>query len=119
MLILGMTLFPTTSTTVSLYCFAASIPASKARNSAYIVSLLWSALIAAPYAVVFTFPRRADANPTNHFWRCLAESGLTPRLLHPSEGPKLPSFGLGSTNLVERPSAEVRARRISSPSWRR
>lgn len=59
------------------------------------------------YAVVFTFPPRADANPTNHFWRCLAESGLTPRLLHPSEGPRLPSFGLGSTNLVERPSAEV------------
>ncbi|GAA6005352.1 mismatch-specific DNA-glycosylase [Rhodotorula paludigena] len=47
------------------------------------------------------------ANPTNHFWRCLAESGLTPRLLHPSEGPKLPLFGLGSTNLVERPSAEM------------
>ncbi|TNY17301.1 uracil-DNA glycosylase-like protein [Rhodotorula diobovata] len=47
------------------------------------------------------------ANPTNHYWRCLSESGMTPRLLHPSEGPSLPSFGIGSTNLVERPTAEM------------
>ncbi|BGP51487.1 PAB-dependent poly(A)-specific ribonuclease subunit 3 [Rhodotorula kratochvilovae] len=47
------------------------------------------------------------ANPTNHYWKCLSESGMTPRLLHPSEGPSLPSFGIGSTNLVERPTAEM------------
>ncbi|GAA6058131.1 hypothetical protein JCM3770_001941 [Rhodotorula araucariae] len=47
------------------------------------------------------------ANPTNHYWKCLAESGMTPRLLHPSEGPLLPSFGIGATNLVERPTAEM------------
>ncbi|GAA5915448.1 hypothetical protein JCM8208_000717 [Rhodotorula glutinis] len=47
------------------------------------------------------------ANPTNHYWRCLAESGMTPRRLHPSEGPTLPSLGIGSTNLVPRPSAEM------------
>ncbi|KPV71841.1 uncharacterized protein RHOBADRAFT_56233 [Rhodotorula graminis WP1] len=47
------------------------------------------------------------ANPTNHYWRCLAESGMTPRRLHPSEGPTLPSLGIGSTNLVERPTAEM------------
>lgn len=38
---------------------------------------------------------------------------MTPRLLHPSEGPSLPSFGIGSTNLVERPTAEVR---VADPS---
>lgn len=54
-------------------------------------------------------PPCADANPTNHYWRCLAESGMTPRRLHPSEGPTLPSLGIGSTNLVPRPSAEVRS----------
>jgi len=59
-----------------------------------------------------TLPPRslADANPTNHYWKCLAESGMTPRRLHPSEGPTLPSLGVGSTNLVARPTAEVRAR---------
>ncbi|BGO95346.1 hypothetical protein NBRC10512_001810 [Rhodotorula toruloides] len=47
------------------------------------------------------------ANPTNHFWSCLSESGLTDRRLHPSEGPLLPNYGIGSTNLVQRPSAEM------------
>ncbi|GAA5856205.1 hypothetical protein JCM9279_000937 [Rhodotorula babjevae] len=47
------------------------------------------------------------ANPTNHYWRCLAESGMTPRRLHPSEGPTLPGLGIGSTNLVPRPTAEM------------
>ncbi|GEM11445.1 TDG/mug DNA glycosylase family protein [Rhodotorula toruloides] len=47
------------------------------------------------------------ANPTNHFWSCLSESGLTERRLHPSEGPLLPNYGIGSTNLVQRPSAEM------------
>ncbi|GAA5990316.1 hypothetical protein JCM10908_007311 [Rhodotorula pacifica] len=47
------------------------------------------------------------ASPTNHFWKCLAGAGFTERLLHPSEGPTLPSVGVGSTNLVQRPSAEM------------
>ncbi|GAA6063490.1 hypothetical protein JCM10212_004449 [Sporobolomyces blumeae] len=48
------------------------------------------------------------ASPTNHFWKALAGSGLTDRLLHPSEGPILPdAYGIGSTNLVPRPSAEM------------
>lgn len=43
----------------------------------------------------------------NQFWKLLAESGLTPRLLRPEEDRLLPAFGLGSTNLVARatPSA--------------
>lgn len=49
-----------------------------------------------------------DASPTNHFWKCLAGAGFTDGLLHPSQGPTLPSVGVGSTNLVQRPSAEVR-----------
>ncbi|GAA5966563.1 hypothetical protein JCM21900_005503 [Sporobolomyces salmonicolor] len=48
------------------------------------------------------------ASPTNHFWKALAGSGLTDRLLDPSEGPLLPKlYGIGSTNLVPRPSAEM------------
>ncbi|KWU43787.1 DNA glycosylase [Rhodotorula sp. JG-1b] len=47
------------------------------------------------------------ASPTNHFWKCLAGAGFTDGLLHPSQGPTLPSVGVGSTNLVQRPSAEM------------
>ncbi|KDQ10527.1 hypothetical protein BOTBODRAFT_36223 [Botryobasidium botryosum FD-172 SS1] len=48
------------------------------------------------------------ASPTNHFWRCLHRSGLTSRLLSPSEDHTLPdAFNIGLTNLVERPSAEA------------
>ncbi|KAH8102047.1 uracil-DNA glycosylase-like protein [Cristinia sonorae] len=65
------------------------------------------------------------ANPTNHFWKCLHQSGmpnraiasatiheklpseLTERLLPPSEDHTLPGlYNLGLTNLVARPSAE-------------
>lgn len=44
------------------------------------------------------------AGPQNHFWRLLWESGLTPRLLRPEEDGLLPSFGIGVTNVVARPS---------------
>ena len=43
----------------------------------------------------------------NQFWRLLAESGLTPRLLRPDEGRLLPGLGLGLTNLVARPTASA------------
>jgi TDG/mug DNA glycosylase family protein len=43
----------------------------------------------------------------NQFWRLLAESGLTPRLLRPDESHLLPDFGLGLTNLVARPTASA------------
>ncbi|KAI6021746.1 uracil-DNA glycosylase-like protein [Pisolithus microcarpus] len=50
------------------------------------------------------------ANPTNHFWRCLYQSGLTSNLLPPSEDYSLPErYNLGLTNLVDRPSAEEAA----------
>ena len=43
----------------------------------------------------------------NQFWRLLADSGLTPRLLAPEEDRTMLRYGLGSTNLVSRatPSA--------------
>ncbi|PCH44660.1 DNA glycosylase [Wolfiporia cocos MD-104 SS10] len=52
------------------------------------------------------------ANPTNHFWRCLHRSGLTPTdtglPLLPSEDKTLPArFNLGLINLVARPSSEA------------
>ncbi|KZT07920.1 DNA glycosylase [Laetiporus sulphureus 93-53] len=50
------------------------------------------------------------AHVTNHFWRCLHDSGLTdaPERLHPSENHTLPErFNLGLTNIVARPSAEA------------
>ncbi len=43
----------------------------------------------------------------NQFWRLLAESGLTPRLLRCEEDGLLPGFGLGSTNLVARATASA------------
>ncbi|KAF8624536.1 hypothetical protein AX15_005844 [Amanita polypyramis BW_CC] len=49
------------------------------------------------------------ANPRNHFWRCLFESGLTGKYIRPSEDhtiPGLKPFSLGLTNLVDRPTAE-------------
>lgn len=41
----------------------------------------------------------------NQFWRLLAGSGLTPRLMRAEEDRTLPSLGLGSTNLVARATA--------------
>ncbi|GAA5930805.1 mismatch-specific DNA-glycosylase [Sporobolomyces koalae] len=57
-----------------------------------------------------TSARRCEhyASPTNHFWKCLAGSGFTDGLLPPSAGPTLPElYGIGLTNLVPRPSAEM------------
>lgn len=42
------------------------------------------------------------ANPRNDFWRLLAESGLTPRLLEPAEQWDLPTLGYGLTNSAYR-----------------
>ncbi|KAF7777736.1 hypothetical protein Agabi119p4_3808 [Agaricus bisporus var. burnettii] len=57
--------------------------------------------------------------PTNHFWICLHESGLTTERLKPTEDATLPErFSIGLTNLVPRPTAEQnelsRAERTSS-----
>jgi double-stranded uracil-DNA glycosylase len=51
------------------------------------------------------------ANPRNDFWRLLAESGLTPRLLEPHQQLELLEHGLGITNAarrVTRGSGELR-----------
>jgi len=49
------------------------------------------------------------ANPTNHFWRALHQGGFTTQFVPASEDHTLPeAYNLGLTNLVERPSAEVR-----------
>lgn len=45
------------------------------------------------------------ARPGNRFWPALHLSGFTDRLLHPSEDRRLPEYGLGVTNLVERATA--------------
>ncbi|KAG2152632.1 DNA glycosylase [Suillus bovinus] len=48
------------------------------------------------------------AHPSNHFWKCLHQSGFTPRLLPPSEDSSLPNtFNIGLTDLVDRPSSEA------------
>jgi len=41
------------------------------------------------------------AGPGNKFWRILAETGLTPRILRPEEFWLLPSFGIGLTDLAK------------------
>jgi double-stranded uracil-DNA glycosylase len=40
------------------------------------------------------------AGPGNHFWRLLAESGLTPELLPPDDDHRLLDHGIGLTDLV-------------------
>ncbi|MER7501755.1 G/U mismatch-specific DNA glycosylase [Nonomuraea pusilla] len=47
------------------------------------------------------------ARPGNRFWPALHLSGFTPRRLAPSEQHLLPSYGLGITNIVARPSAKA------------
>ncbi|WP_431911193.1 G/U mismatch-specific DNA glycosylase [Nonomuraea jabiensis] len=47
------------------------------------------------------------ARPGNRFWPALHLSGFTPRLLSPAEQHLLPSYGLGITNIVARPSAKA------------
>jgi double-stranded uracil-DNA glycosylase len=42
------------------------------------------------------------ANPRNDFWRLLADAGLTPRQLDPSEQWSLPELGYGLTNAAYR-----------------
>ena len=44
------------------------------------------------------------ARPGNRFWPALHGGGFTPRRLRPEEDGLLPQFGLGITNLVDRPS---------------
>jgi double-stranded uracil-DNA glycosylase len=44
------------------------------------------------------------ARPGNRFWPALHRGGLTPRLLTPDEDGLLPTFGLGVTNVVARPT---------------
>ncbi|MFT3683737.1 MAG: G/U mismatch-specific DNA glycosylase [Phycisphaerales bacterium] len=45
------------------------------------------------------------ARPGNRLWPALHQSGLTPRLLHPSEERELLTLGLGMTKLVSRATA--------------
>lgn len=47
------------------------------------------------------------ARPGNRFWPALHGAGLTPRLLSPDEDGELPRWGLGITNLVDRPTARA------------
>lgn len=44
------------------------------------------------------------ARPGNRFWPTLYAAGFTPRLLTPDEDGLLPSFGIGVTNIVSRPT---------------
>ena len=44
------------------------------------------------------------ARPGNRFWPALHLAGFTPRLLRPDESAELPGYGVGVTNLVDRPT---------------
>jgi double-stranded uracil-DNA glycosylase len=44
------------------------------------------------------------ARPGNRFWPTLHAAGFTPRRLAPEEDGLLPSFGIGVTNIAERPT---------------
>jgi TDG/mug DNA glycosylase family protein len=59
--------------------------------------------------------RHHFARPGNRFWPALHLAGLTPRLLTPDEDRDLPRYGLGITNVVDRPTrtaAELDAREL-------
>ncbi|MBB4888924.1 TDG/mug DNA glycosylase family protein [Streptomyces netropsis] len=56
------------------------------------------------------------ARPGNRFWPVLHRSGFTPRQLAPAEQEELLSYGLGITNVVDRPSA--RADEVSKEEFR-
>jgi TDG/mug DNA glycosylase family protein len=47
------------------------------------------------------------ANPSNRFYHLLHASGLTPRLLRPTEDADLLSYGVGVTDLCDVPSARA------------
>ncbi|RZU12498.1 G/U mismatch-specific uracil-DNA glycosylase [Kribbella rubisoli] len=47
------------------------------------------------------------ARPGNRFWPALEQSGFTPRQLKPSEQDELLEYGLGITNVVDKPSARA------------
>jgi double-stranded uracil-DNA glycosylase len=47
------------------------------------------------------------ARPGNRFWKALHGAGFTDRVLDPTEDVELPRFGLGVTNVVERPTASA------------
>jgi double-stranded uracil-DNA glycosylase len=44
------------------------------------------------------------ARPGNRFWPTLHAAGFTPRRLRPEDDQKLPAFGIGVTNIVDRPT---------------
>jgi double-stranded uracil-DNA glycosylase len=44
------------------------------------------------------------ARPGNRFWPALHLAGFTPRVLRPEESAELPGYGVGVTNLVDRPT---------------
>src|SRR3954449_5795168 len=44
------------------------------------------------------------ARPGNRFWPTLFAAGFTPRLLRPDEDARLPSYGIGVTNIAARPT---------------
>ena len=44
------------------------------------------------------------AGPGNHFWKLLHDSGITPRRLSYEEDSLLLDFGVGLTNIVDRPT---------------
>jgi TDG/mug DNA glycosylase family protein len=42
------------------------------------------------------------ARPSNRFWACLNQSGLVPERVGPEDDVRLPSFGIGLTDIVKR-----------------
>jgi TDG/mug DNA glycosylase family protein len=48
--------------------------------------------------------RHHFARPGNRFWPALHRAGLTPRLMGPDEDRELVRYGLGVTNVVDRPT---------------
>jgi TDG/mug DNA glycosylase family protein len=42
------------------------------------------------------------ARPSNRFWTCLNQSGLVPERVGPEDDARLPSFGIGLTDIVKR-----------------
>ncbi|MGE0542438.1 MAG: mismatch-specific DNA-glycosylase [Dehalococcoidia bacterium] len=49
------------------------------------------------------------ARPSNRFWVCLNQSGLVPEPVGPEDDARLPSFGIGLTDIVKRATHDAAA----------
>lgn len=56
--------------------------------------------------------RHHFAHPSGRLWKALQSAGFTPEVLQPADEEKLVKYGLGLTNLVDRPTSSADQLRV-------